>query len=257
MQARKPGAKASASDSIVAVEMTDKTGLSRLLFNLCWLLLGGLQMATAWAIIGIFLCLTICGIPFGVQCLKISYLVLWPFGQKVHFQKATGEMETGMNKIMNCLWIGPGVILAILFVIVALVNFATIVFIPFGIQYLKFARISLSPFGLTFDAVEAHSGLITQSNLASAGYGTGGDMESGNSKFSGISNTNYEARGAGNISNGNSATNNVSASAGPPTISAVAANNDLFGPLGGNFQKPSVATAVSPVNLQNPLDTDI
>ena len=55
----------------------------RLIGNICWLLLGGLAIALAWALIGILLCLTVMGIPFGLQAFKMARLALMPFGSSV------------------------------------------------------------------------------------------------------------------------------------------------------------------------------
>lgn len=53
----------------------------RLLGNILWLILGGLLLATSWAIIGLVLCVTIIGIPLGVQAFKMAGLTLTPFGK--------------------------------------------------------------------------------------------------------------------------------------------------------------------------------
>jgi uncharacterized membrane protein YccF (DUF307 family) len=48
--------------------------------NIIWLLIGGIIAAILWALSGLLLCLTIIGIPFGLQCFKIAGFVLWPPG---------------------------------------------------------------------------------------------------------------------------------------------------------------------------------
>ena len=55
----------------------------RLLGNILWLILGGLLLAASWAIIGLVLCVTIIGIPFGIQACKMAKLALWPFGSQI------------------------------------------------------------------------------------------------------------------------------------------------------------------------------
>lgn len=55
----------------------------RLLGNILWLILGGLLLAASWAIIGLVLCVTIIGIPFGIQSFKMTKLALWPFGSQI------------------------------------------------------------------------------------------------------------------------------------------------------------------------------
>ena len=55
-----------------------------LLLNLLWLLLGGFLVALAYALGGILLCITIIGIPFGIQHFKMVKLALWPFGREIY-----------------------------------------------------------------------------------------------------------------------------------------------------------------------------
>ena len=55
----------------------------RLLGNILWLILGGLLLAASWAVIGVVLCVTIIGIPFGIQSFKMAKLALWPFGSQI------------------------------------------------------------------------------------------------------------------------------------------------------------------------------
>lgn len=55
----------------------------RLLGNILWLILGGLLLAASWAVIGLVLCVTIIGIPFGIQSFKMAKLALWPFGSQI------------------------------------------------------------------------------------------------------------------------------------------------------------------------------
>ena len=54
-----------------------------LLGNILWLILGGLVTAIEYFLGGVALCLTIIGIPFGVQCFKLGVLALFPFGREV------------------------------------------------------------------------------------------------------------------------------------------------------------------------------
>jgi uncharacterized membrane protein YccF (DUF307 family) len=52
--------------------------------NIIWLLFGGILAAILWAIAGLLLCVTIIGVPFGVQCFKLAMLGLIPFGAGIH-----------------------------------------------------------------------------------------------------------------------------------------------------------------------------
>jgi len=111
--------------------------------NLIWLLFGGIIGAILWFVAGVVLCVTIVGIPFGLQCFKISLLVLWPFGKEV----ILGGFGVG-GLLLNILWlIFLGWELAVHHLIIGLIFCITIVGIPFGLQHFKFAQLALIPFG--------------------------------------------------------------------------------------------------------------
>ncbi|WP_368293012.1 YccF domain-containing protein [Dehalobacter sp. TBBPA1] len=111
--------------------------------NLIWLIFGGIIGAILWFVAGLVLCVTIVGIPFGLQCFKISLLVLWPFGKEV----ILGGFGVG-GLLLNILWlVFLGWELAVHHLIIGLVFCITIVGIPFGLQHFKFAQLALIPFG--------------------------------------------------------------------------------------------------------------
>ena len=114
----------------------------RLLGNILWILLGGLETAILWFLIGCILCITIIGIPFGTQCFKMAGLTLAPFGKTVinNCGLATG--------IFNIIWaLTFGWMLGAIYVFAGLVNLCTIIGIPFGIQSFKMAALAFWPFG--------------------------------------------------------------------------------------------------------------
>ena len=113
--------------------------------NIIWVLFGGLFMALGYFLGGLILCLTIIGIPFGIQIIKLSSLALWPFGREVRYKEQTaGCLNTGMN----VLWfLVGGIWLAVEHAIIGLIFCITIVGIPFGKQHFKLAAIALTPFG--------------------------------------------------------------------------------------------------------------
>ena len=55
----------------------------RVLGNILWIILGGLAIAIGWALVGLILCISIIGIPFGLQSFKMTKLALWPFGAEI------------------------------------------------------------------------------------------------------------------------------------------------------------------------------
>jgi uncharacterized membrane protein YccF (DUF307 family) len=116
--------------------------------NVLWVLLGGLVLFLEYVLGGILLCLTIVGIPFGVQCVKLSLLALVPFGREV---VDTGASSGFLAVLMNVLWIILGGIwITITHVVFAVLCAVTIVGIPFAKQHMKLATLSLVPFGKTF-----------------------------------------------------------------------------------------------------------
>jgi len=115
----------------------------KLLGNLLWIVLGGLIVSLIWAVIGLLLCVTIIGIPFGVQCLKIAGFVLWPFGRDI----TPGGFGV-MGALGNVIWIlFCGITLCIAHLVFGLLLCITIVGIPFGFQHFKLAKLALIPFG--------------------------------------------------------------------------------------------------------------
>jgi uncharacterized membrane protein YccF (DUF307 family) len=111
--------------------------------NIIWLLFGGLVCSIGWGLAGLLCCITIIGIPFGVQCFKIAGFVLWPFKKDIDL----GNFGAG-GFIANIIWILLlGWELAIGHLITGLIFCITIIGIPFGKQHFKFAKLALMPFG--------------------------------------------------------------------------------------------------------------
>ncbi len=113
--------------------------------NLVWLLFGGIFIAIEYLIGSILLMITIVGIPFGIQTLKLASLALWPFGRdtRVHV-RASGCLYV----LMNILWLLTGGLwIAATHAIFGLILCITIIGIPFGLQHFKLTSIALSPFG--------------------------------------------------------------------------------------------------------------
>lgn len=114
----------------------------RLIGNILWLILGGLLLAASWAIIGLVLCITIVGIPLGIQAFKMAGLTLTPFGKTVEYGGGVGSV------LINIIWfVLAGLWMAIGYVGAGLLNCITIIGIPFGIQSFKMAKLALWPFG--------------------------------------------------------------------------------------------------------------
>lgn len=115
----------------------------RLIGNLIWFVFGGFIHSLIWALWGILFSITVIGIPVGIQCFKMAGLQLAPFGKRVEYRSSG---VTGM--LANILWIlFCGWELAVANLISAAFFAVTIIGIPFAVQSLKMAQLSLMPFG--------------------------------------------------------------------------------------------------------------
>ncbi len=110
--------------------------------NLIWFLVGGFWQGLSWLLAGVLWCITIIGIPIGLQCFKFASLAFFPFGKEVRYGGGAVSM------IVNLIWLlVSGIPLAIVAVLDGLVLCITIIGIPFGLQCFKMAKLSLMPFG--------------------------------------------------------------------------------------------------------------
>lgn len=117
--------------------------------NLIWLIFGGFFAALGYLFGGIVLCITVVGMPWGLQCFKIAGLVLWPFGKKV----VSNSGNVGcLSLFCNIVWIiCGGLYTALIHIVFGLILFITIIGIPFARQHFKLIEISLMPFGKTVE----------------------------------------------------------------------------------------------------------
>lgn len=117
----------------------------RIIGNILWLVLGGLESAIGYFTGAIALCLTIIGIPFALQVFKLGLLCLWPFSAEIN---DTGQ-PTGCIRIpLNMIWFIFGGLWAwICHVFFGVLLCITIIGIPFGRQHFKMARLVATPFG--------------------------------------------------------------------------------------------------------------
>ena len=113
--------------------------------NILWLILGGLLVALFYWMVGLLMCITIIGIPFGVQLFKLGNYALWPFGHEL--VDKPGEPGC-LSIVMNLVWILLGWSeIAIIHLVCGLVFCITIVGLPFGIQHFRLGIQSIFPFG--------------------------------------------------------------------------------------------------------------
>ena len=120
----------------------------RLVLNLLWITVGGgFALALQYLIGGLVLCLTVVGVPFGLQCFKLAKLSLLPFGHDVQDDPTlAGSGVAGL--VANVVWlIFGGATTFLTHLGFGVANAITIIGIPFALQHLKLAILSLFPFG--------------------------------------------------------------------------------------------------------------
>jgi len=116
-----------------------------LIGNIIWLIFGGFVTALEYVLSGLFLCLTIIGIPFGLQCFKLAALMLFPFGREV---RNSSQVMGCLSLPLNILWIiFSGFWIAITHLFFGILLAITIIGLPFAKQHFKLMRLSFMPFG--------------------------------------------------------------------------------------------------------------
>jgi uncharacterized membrane protein YccF (DUF307 family) len=117
----------------------------RLILNLLWLVLAGLWLTIEYIVAAALLAITIIGLPFAVQAIKLAGYALWPFGRTLI---PTATRTQSLSAIGNILWfVLAGWWLALLHLIHGCVLCLTIIGIPLGIGAFKMAGAALAPFG--------------------------------------------------------------------------------------------------------------
>ena len=132
----------------------DREGHLSTIGNIFWFIFGGAVMGLGWWLAGLLCFLSIIGIPWGRACFVIGGFAFFPFGRDaVDREDLTrrGDLGTGtLGFLGNVIWfVVVGVWLAIGHLVSALACFVTIIGIPFGLQHLKLAVLTLAPVGKT------------------------------------------------------------------------------------------------------------
>lgn len=118
-----------------------------LLGNLVWLLFGGFVSGVGYILAGIGLCLTIVGIPFGLQTIKIGFATFLPFGKEV---VELDDANSTLRVVFNVIWLVLfGWEIAVVHLAHAAILAITIVGLPWALQHVKLVPLALFPFGRT------------------------------------------------------------------------------------------------------------
>jgi len=110
--------------------------------NIIWFLCGGFVSGLSWLFAGLLCCITVVGVPLGLQCFKFAGLAFFPFGKEISYGGGT------VSLLANIVWlIFLGIPMAIENALLGVILCITIIGIPFGLQFFKIAKLSLMPFG--------------------------------------------------------------------------------------------------------------
>jgi uncharacterized membrane protein YccF (DUF307 family) len=120
-------------------------GAGSLLLNILWLVLSGFWLAILYGFAGVVLCVTIIGIPFGLQCFKLAVFALWPFGRIV---VPGPNAASGWSLLGNVIWfVLVGIWMAMAHLVTGILLCLTIIGIPLGLGNFKLIPMILFPFG--------------------------------------------------------------------------------------------------------------
>ena len=113
--------------------------------NILWLIFGGFLVGLGYIVGGLVLCLTIIGIPFGLQSIRLGVATFAPFGKEVvELENANSCLRVSFNILWLVLF---GWEIALAHVLHAVILTITIIGIPFAKQHIKLVPMSLMPFG--------------------------------------------------------------------------------------------------------------
>ena len=124
----------------------------RLLLNILWFIFGGWISGTLWLLSGVLLAITVIGLPWAMAAFRIASFSYWPFGRQVVSRAELyrrNDLGTGpFGVLLNVIWfLLGGWYLALHHLVLGIVQCVSIIGIPFGLQHLKLAIISLAPVG--------------------------------------------------------------------------------------------------------------
>lgn len=123
--------------------------MGKLLGNIIWWIFGGIATAVEYFTAGLVLCITIIGIPLGLQLFKMGLVMLFPFGSEI-----SPASKNPFGVIGNVLWaILAGIWIALTHVVLGVLLFITIIGIPWAKKHFMFAKVAMTPFGREVDVV--------------------------------------------------------------------------------------------------------
>ena len=113
--------------------------------NIIWLIFGGFFTGLGYILAGLALCLTVVGIPFGLQAVKLGVATMAPFGKRLVERP---NADSPLRILFNILWLlVVGWEIAVAHLCAALILAITIIGLPFAKQHVKLIPLALFPFG--------------------------------------------------------------------------------------------------------------
>ncbi len=117
--------------------------------NVIWIVFTGIVAALFFCILGALWCMTVVGIPFGMQAFKFARLAFLPYGKQVH-------LRFREHPCANVVWSLLGGFLVAFFIFFSgLLSCLTLVGIPSGLRAMKFALLAFAPFGAVIEAQDS------------------------------------------------------------------------------------------------------
>jgi uncharacterized membrane protein YccF (DUF307 family) len=123
--------------------------LIRLILNILWFVLGGWLSGLLWLFGGAILALTVVGLPWTFAAWRIASYSFLPFGREVVWQDAH-PVAGCLGVVLNIVWfVVAGWYIALTHLLIAVVEFVSIIGIPFALKDLELAKLALAPVGRT------------------------------------------------------------------------------------------------------------
>ena len=121
----------------------------RLILNILWLIFGGWISGLLWLVGGAILALTVVGLPWTFAAWRIASYSFWPFGREIVWQDAH-PVAGCVGVVLNVVWfVVAGWYIALSHLLIAVVEFVSIICIPFALKDLELAKLALAPVGRT------------------------------------------------------------------------------------------------------------
>ena len=126
-----------------------ETAVIRLILNILWFVFGGWLSGLLWLLGGALLALTVVGLPWTFAAWRIASYSFWPFGREIVWQDAH-PVAGCLGLVLNVVWfVVAGWYIALSHLGIAVVEFVSIIGIPFALKDLELAELAVAPVGRT------------------------------------------------------------------------------------------------------------